>query len=93
MKIEIDKVDEDRLREMVVSGRYPTTKDALHEAVLLLDEHDRKVAWLRSAIDAGRRDFENGNFEEWSPELMARLIEESDQSMSTQSSERHAAKA
>lgn len=44
----------------------------------LINERDRKIEWLRSAIQAGPDDFAKGDFEEWTSELMERLFAESE---------------
>src|SRR5438105_5030526 len=93
MSIRLKKHDEELIREKVASGLYSDAEEALHEAVTLLDERDRKIEWLRSAIEAGRSDFTNGDFEEWTPELMERLLNQSDRELIDSVSERHAASA
>lgn len=65
MNVRLKPEDEALIREKVASGAYRDETDVMSEALALLAERDAaKLAWLREAIAAGRRDLAEGRYTE-----------------------------
>jgi|GEM_PF-3267042 len=61
----------------VSSGRFADPMEVLNEAMRLLDEHEKRVAY-RVAINDALAEVERGEYIVDSPDLMKRLIMEAD---------------
>jgi antitoxin ParD1/3/4 len=66
------------VNERVESGLYEDAEEVIEKALLLLDDQDR-INRLRASIEESERQFERGESEVWSHELMQRLIAEGDE--------------
>ena len=75
MPIELSPQTEALIREKVKQGLYANADEAIAAAVRLLDEHDRHLTGLRTAIAAG----EEGEALPWTPELMDQLSREAEE--------------
>jgi putative addiction module CopG family antidote len=60
-----------RIRDKVESGGYPDAEAVLREAMQLLEERDRKRAWLLEALAKG----EEGEAVEFTPERAEQLFQ------------------
>lgn len=60
------------IEEMVKSGDYHDTEEVVAEAVLALREQ-RQLDALRAAIAVGEEDFARGDYELYTPELLAQM--------------------
>ena len=65
---------EARIAELVASGNYTDAGDVLDKAVALLEERERKIAWLRSALAIGEDQERRGDVAELSPERFKAII-------------------
>jgi putative addiction module CopG family antidote len=70
---------EAKVRQMVESGRYRDSGEALREAVTLLDERDRRLDWLRAAIAKSDEQFKRGEGIPYTPELLEEIDREVDE--------------
>ena len=66
------------VNEKVEAGVYEDAEAVVREALNLLDDRDRLYR-LRESIQEDQNEFERGESEEWTPELMERLIREGDE--------------
>ena len=71
MTIQLSEQNEAFIRTRVASGLYRDADQAVHEAMALLDERDRAVAWLNRGLQLGIDAAERGEFSELTPELIA----------------------
>ncbi|HEY7032073.1 MAG TPA: ribbon-helix-helix protein, CopG family [Thermomicrobiales bacterium] len=68
-----------KVREMVESGRYSDSGEALREAVDLLEERDRRLEWLRAAIAKSDEQIARGEGIPNTPELLDEIDREVDE--------------
>jgi antitoxin ParD1/3/4 len=66
------------VRSKIASGQYSDASEVVEEALRLLDARDKRER-LRAALAIGEAQFDRGEFEEWSPELLDRLEREADE--------------
>ena len=66
MSVQIAPDIEAQIRDKVETGDYPNAEAVLREAMQLLEERDRKRAWLLEALAEG----EKGEAVEFTPERM-----------------------
>jgi antitoxin ParD1/3/4 len=66
------------IRDRVASGLYEDADEVVEKALLLLDDQDR-INRLRASIEESERQFERGEYDEWSHELMEKIILEGDE--------------
>ena len=71
MSVQIAPDIEARIREKVESGPYPDADAVLRDAIHLLEDRDRKHAWLLQALAEG----EKGEGRELTQELLDELHE------------------
>jgi antitoxin ParD1/3/4 len=64
------------IRSKVESGFYGNATEVIRDAIRRLQEDDARIAAFRAAVAEGDADIENGNYEEYTPELMERLMQE-----------------
>ena len=74
MSIRLTPETEALIQQKVSSGLYPSAEAAVEAALRLLDDHDRRVARLRTALAAG----EEGEALPWSFMLMEELHREAE---------------
>jgi putative addiction module CopG family antidote len=60
MIIRLSEQDEAKIREKVEAGLYRDAEEAMHVALLLLDERDAQLEWLNAAIDPAQEQFDKG---------------------------------
>jgi antitoxin ParD1/3/4 len=75
MTITLTAEAEALIQQKVQSGLYANPEEAIEAAVRLLDEHDRRLQRLRTAIAEG----EEGEAIPWTPELMDQLAREAEE--------------
>lgn len=70
MKIDLSPEMERYVEEQLASGRYASADELIAEALILLRSAERELAAsqddLRSEVDAGLRDIEEGRVSPWS---------------------------
>jgi putative addiction module CopG family antidote len=71
MSVQIAPDIEAKIRDKVETGSYSDINAVLREAISLLEERDRKHAWLLEALAEG----EEGEAIQFTPELAAALRE------------------
>ncbi len=71
MTIHLSEQDEAKIHERVASGRYRDAEEAIHQAVVLLDERDRAVEWLNRELQLGIDAANRGEVKALTPELIA----------------------
>ena len=67
------------IRDKVDRGLYATPDDAIAVAVRLLDEHDRRLAWLRAELAIGEEQEKRGELIELTSALLDQLIREAEE--------------
>ena len=70
---------EEAIKQMVESGKYRDSDEALRTAVGLLEERNRRLEWLRTAIAETDAQVERGEFSIMTPELMDQIEQESEE--------------
>ncbi len=78
MNITLTPQQDAYVRQQLDANAYDSVSELLTEALQALEARDR-LRRLRESIAEAERDFEAGNYEEWTPELMARLVREGDE--------------
>ena len=74
MHISLTPQFEAMVRAKVESGMYNNVSEVVHEALRLLDEHERaRIEALRAALAVGYAQFERGEVAPWSPQLHAAI--------------------
>ena len=66
------------IQRRVEDGRYPDADAVVREALRLLEERE-KLLYLRAALAEANAQFDRGEYVEWTPDLMDRLVEESEE--------------
>lgn len=79
MALQITPQLEEKIDRLVALGRYANASEVMERAVELLEEYDEQLESLRAKLRIGLDDIENGRVEEFTPELMQRLIAESEE--------------
>jgi antitoxin ParD1/3/4 len=70
---------ETSIQQMVESGLYSDADEALRAAVRLLDERERRLKWLRTAVAEGFEQIERGEGIPYTPELLEEIDREVDE--------------
>jgi putative addiction module CopG family antidote len=70
---------EAKVSQMVESGRYKDSAEALREAVTLLEERDRRLEWLRAAIAQSDDQIARGEGIPYTRELLEDIDREVDE--------------
>ena len=63
------------IREKVASGRYNNASEVVRDALRQMEERDRRLEALRTAIAVGDEQIARGEVVEWTPELRAEIME------------------
>jgi putative addiction module CopG family antidote len=66
------------IQEKVKSGRFRNATEVVEEAILQMDDRDRLVT-LRALLAEAETEVASGEAVEWTPDLKARLIRESEE--------------
>jgi len=66
------------IQRRVEDGRYPDADAVVREALRLLEERE-KLLYLRAALAEARAQYDRGEYIEWTPDLLERLEEESEE--------------
>ena len=61
--------------EMVASGLYESSDEAIDAALALLDERNRKLEALRKDVQAGLDQLEHGEYTEYTDESLDKLFD------------------
>jgi len=78
MNVLVDHQSERLIQRKIETGAYPDAPAVVREALRVLDERDRLHA-LRAEIQLGLDDVARGDVVDFTPELMDRLVRESEQ--------------
>lgn len=81
MQVEVDIHLEELIREKVESGRFHSPGDVVRDAVLQLDERDRRLQRLQAEVALGLAQVEEGNLIDLTPELWDELERQADEDM------------
>jgi antitoxin ParD1/3/4 len=74
MQIDLDPQLEAIIREKVASGRYTNAGEVVRDALLQLQERERRLEELRAAITVADEQVARGEVVEWTPELHADIM-------------------
>jgi antitoxin ParD1/3/4 len=64
MNVSLTPQLEKLVREKVESGMYNNASEVIREGLRLMEERDRKLAWLRTEIQKSEEEFEAGEYVE-----------------------------
>ena len=78
MRVDLDPDVIGLIQERVDDGRYADPTAVVREAMQLLVERE-KLNYLRAALAKADAQFDRGEYVEWTPDLMDRLVEESEE--------------
>jgi Arc/MetJ-type ribon-helix-helix transcriptional regulator len=78
MRIDIDAEVVERIQQRVENGCYANVTAVVREAMLLLEERE-KHEYVRRSLATAIAKAEQGDEIEWTPDLMDRLVEESEE--------------
>jgi putative addiction module CopG family antidote len=76
MEVRLTPEQEEFIRHAVEDGRFSTVDHAIGEALTLLEHQEQALAELRSDVDAGLSDLEEGRFYDYTDETLPQLIED-----------------
>jgi antitoxin ParD1/3/4 len=78
MRVDLDAHASELVQRRVDEGRYADAAAMISEALQLLEEHE-KLRYLRRALAEADAQFDRGEYVEWTPDFMDRLVEESEE--------------
>jgi antitoxin ParD1/3/4 len=78
MSVTLNPEVEAKVRQMVEEGLYADADTVVQKAIELLDERDRKLKWLQSAIAASDEQITRGEGIPYTPELLEEIDREVD---------------
>lgn len=78
MNVTLSPQSERLLKQMVDSGRYHSTDEALEEALAVLDDQHR-LEQIRAMVAVGEAEIERGEYDIWSPDLSEQITHEARQ--------------
>ena len=78
MTVTLSPQIETLIQEKIKSGRFRDATEVVEEALVQMDERDR-LATLRALLAEADEEFARGEYVEWTPEMMDRLIRESEE--------------
>jgi antitoxin ParD1/3/4 len=64
------------VERILAMGQYQDADEVITAALLLLEERDRRLRWLRAELQKGIDQFERGEFIEYTPELFEQIARE-----------------
>ena len=73
MNIALSPKIQEMIQERIDQGDYAGPDEVVGEALQLLEDRDRKLNTLRSMLDAADAQIARGEFEDWSPALLAKM--------------------
>ena len=79
MSVQVPPDVEASIRRMVEGGHYNDTDEALRAAVRVLDEHARRLRWLRAAVANADEQIERGEGIPYTKELVDEIGREVDE--------------
>lgn len=76
MSVTLNPLVQQRIRDLVDSGRYPDVDTVVNDALQMLEVRDHQLAELRAKIQVGIDQADRGELDEWTPELRANIRRE-----------------
>jgi putative addiction module CopG family antidote len=73
MNIALSPKIQEMIQEKIDHGDYAGPDEVVEEALQLLETRDRKLNKLRSMLDAADAEIARGEYEDWSPALLAKM--------------------
>lgn len=78
MELQLTPQTASMIQALMDTGEYHDHEEVIAEAVKLLEE-ERQLRTLRAAIADAEAEIERGEFDEWTPELRAKISREARQ--------------
>jgi putative addiction module CopG family antidote len=78
MRVDLDPKIAEFIQQRVDDGRYADATTVIREAFQLLEERE-KLSYLRTSLAEAQAQYERGEYVEWTPDLLDRLEEESEE--------------
>lgn len=79
MQVDLDPQVAALIQQRVETGRYRNASEVVDEALLLLNESERKREALRAALAVGFDALDRGDFVEWTSDMMSELVHEAEE--------------
>ena len=79
MAISVPADIEARIRDKVERGEFADVGEVMREAMRLLDEQDRHLAWLRGVLRSGLDQLDRGEGVPFTPALVAEMRRDADE--------------
>lgn len=79
MTVRITTQLEEKIERLIATGHYADTNAVIEAALRLLEERDRKLAWLRAELAIGEEQEKRGETVPYTPDFMERLMREADE--------------
>ena len=79
MVVQISSQLEAKIERLMETGDFSSQEDVLTKAIGLLELREKKLAWLRAELAIADEQIARGEFVEYSPDFMERLIKESEE--------------
>jgi putative addiction module CopG family antidote len=64
------------VERILATGEYADADEVVTQALLLLEERDRRRRWLRAELQIGIDQAERGELIEWTPQFMDDILRE-----------------
>lgn len=79
MSITLSPALQQKVDQLIATGSYDGPEAVLEASLSLLEERERRLQWLRAELQIGEEQELRGDTVEWTPQLMAQLMDEADQ--------------
>jgi putative addiction module CopG family antidote len=74
--IQIASQTQETIKRLIASGNYADANAVIEAALRMLEERDRKLAWLRRELAIGEDQEKRGETVPYTPDFMERLMRE-----------------
>jgi antitoxin ParD1/3/4 len=69
------------VERILATGEYADADEVVTQALLLLEERDRRRRWLRAELQIGIDQAERGELIEWTPQFMDDILREAEEGL------------
>ena len=70
MTVQLPPRLEAKIEQMIATGHYADAYDVIDQALRLLEDHERRLAWLRAELAVGEEQEARGELIELTPERL-----------------------
>lgn len=79
MQLDLDARVAELIQRQVDTGRYSNASEVVNDAMRLLEELEKRRSALHAALAIGHEQIARGEYVEWTPGSMDRLLQEADE--------------